>query len=261
MPTIRAVGVASPIAQGQAITSTLTAESRAWGKTAVPPASSHTANVSRLTATTEGTKTRAMRSTSRCTGAFEPCASCTMRMICASIVLRPTSSALKRKVPCLTMVPASTLSPCRFSTATGSPEIIDSSMKAEASPSTRPSTGMRSPGRTSMVSPGCRTEIGASVTEPFSTRWAVFGCSPIRARMAEAVPFLARSSMSRPVSTKVMIITEASNHVCHSMPRAPHTASPQNVLKVLKRKEMPVESATRVSILADRWMSCFHAVV
>ena len=170
MPTIRAVGVASPIAQGQAITSTLTAESKAWGSRAVPPTSSQTANVTRLMTTTAGTKMRAMRSTRRWTGALEPCASCTILMICASIVLRPTSSALKRKVPCLTMVPASTLSPCRFSTATGSPEIIDSSMKAEASPSKRPSTGMRSPGRTSMVSPGCRTEIGASVTEPFSTR-------------------------------------------------------------------------------------------
>ena len=43
------------------------------------------------------------------------------------------------------------------------------------------------------------------------------------------------------------------------MPRAPQKASPQKVLKVLNRKEMPVLSATSVSILAERWSSCLQA--
>ena len=42
------------------------------------------------------------------------------------------------------------------------------------------------------------------------TRRAVFGCNPISERMAAAVPCLARSSSTRPVSTNVTIITDAS---------------------------------------------------
>ena len=79
---------------------------------------------------------------------------------------------------------------------------------------------------------------------------AVFGCNPISSRILPAVPRLAFSSIRRPVRTKVMIITLASKYVCHSMPRAPHTCSPKKVLKVLKRKVIPVESATSVSIFA-----------
>ena len=77
---------------------------------------------------------------------------------------------------------------------------------------------------------------------PSVTRWAVFGCSPISARMAEAVLFLARSSNIRPVSTKVIIITEASNHLP-------------------ERKATPVESATSVSMLAEPESNCFHAEI
>ena len=84
-----------------------------------------------------------------------------------------------------------------------------------------------------------------------STTRAVLGCRPISERMAEAVLFLARDSKSRPVSTKVMIITEASYHVSHSMPREPQNSSPRNVLKTEKRNDMPVDMATSVSMLAE----------
>ena len=85
---------------------------------------------------------------------------------------------------------------------------------------TIPSTGIFSPGLTSTMSPRCSVAIGTSFTSSPSTTRAVFGCKPISERMAEAVLFLARFSSRRPVSTKVMIMTEASNHVSHTMPRA-----------------------------------------
>ena len=160
-----------------------------------------------------------------------------------------------RNVPSRTMVPASTLSPRFFSTATDSPVIILSSTAETLSPTTCPSTGIFSPACTSMVSPFCKAEIGASTGVPSTMRRAVLGVSPIKARIADAVPCLARSSSKRPVSTKVMIITEASNHVCHSIPLVPQYDSPKKVLNVLKRNEMPVDSATSVSILADKCIS------
>ena len=104
--TIRAVGVASPRAQGHAITSTETADSKASGSRSVPPTASHISKVSTAMPTTTGTKTRATRSTTRCTGALEPCACCTMRMICASMVCWPTCRAFMRRLPWLTTVPA-----------------------------------------------------------------------------------------------------------------------------------------------------------
>ena len=89
MPTMSAVGVANPIAQGQAMTSTATAERIACGSAALPPTAHHMQNVSRAMAATVGTNTRAARSTMRCTGALLPCASCTMRMMCARAVFSP----------------------------------------------------------------------------------------------------------------------------------------------------------------------------
>ena len=211
MPTMSAVGVASPMAHGQAMTSTLTADKTACGSMAFPPMMSHSAKVSSEMATTVGTKTRAMRSTTRCTGAFEPCASCTMRIMFERTVFWPTSSAFMCSVPCLTMVPASTLSPWCFSTAAASPVIMLSSMVTAVASHTLPSTGIFSPGRTSSTSRGWTAAMGMSTAAPSSVmQWAVFGCRPISERMLPAVPCLARSSRRRPVSTKVMIITEAS---------------------------------------------------
>ena len=127
MPTMRAVGVASPMAHGQAITSTEIAARTASGSTAIPPATSHTASVNSDKRSTHGTNTRATLSTNRCTGAFEPCACCTMRMMPESTVCCPTCPARKRNVPSVTMVPASTFAPFRLPTGTGSPEIMASS--------------------------------------------------------------------------------------------------------------------------------------
>ena len=174
------------------------------------------AKVSSERPTTAGTKMRAMRSTVRCTGALEPWASCTIRIMLASTVCLPTASARMERLPSLTMVPARRRSPFCFSTGAASPVIMLSSIFATGEPSHTvpshavPSTGIFSPGRTSRMSPFCTAEMGMSTGEPSTTAWAVFGCRLISERMAEAVLCLARSSKSRPVSTKVMIMTEAS---------------------------------------------------
>ena len=70
---------------------------------------------------TTGTNTAATLSTSCCTGALLPCASCTVRTICASSVAAPTFLARMRKLPFWLMVPASSAAPAPLATGTGSP--------------------------------------------------------------------------------------------------------------------------------------------
>ena len=102
---------------------------------------------------TAGTKTRLMRSTRRCTGAFEPCASRTHSMILASSVDAPTAVALTESVPVVQRVPADTRPPGLFSTPAGSPVSMLSSTAAIPE-TTMPSTGMRSPGAHSDAAAG-----------------------------------------------------------------------------------------------------------
>ena len=128
MPTMRAVGVAKPMAHGQAMTSTETAARMACGSLSMPPNANQMIHVSNAMAITVGTKMRAILSTVRCTGAFEPCACCTILIMPASTVLSPTCWASNWKVPWRTIVPANTLSPTCFSTGMASPLIIDSSI-------------------------------------------------------------------------------------------------------------------------------------
>ena len=99
IPTMRAVGVASPIAQGQAMTNTATADIIACGRQVFPPITHHDRNVTRAMQATTGTNINAALSTTRCTGAFDPCASCTIRMICARAVSSPTWRARIRNLP------------------------------------------------------------------------------------------------------------------------------------------------------------------
>jgi hypothetical protein len=79
VPTSSAVGVASPIAHGQAMISTATAAvSAALGRW---PAASHPASVMMAMPMTTGTDTAETRSASRCTGALPSCACSTSRVI------------------------------------------------------------------------------------------------------------------------------------------------------------------------------------
>ncbi len=90
VPTITAVGVASPMAQGQAMISTVTKAMRAKTKAGCGPRSNQSTKAAMAIEITTGVKTPAITSASRWIGAREACASCTSRTICASAVSAPT---------------------------------------------------------------------------------------------------------------------------------------------------------------------------
>ena len=102
IPVIIAVGVASPNAHGQAITSTPTNTFTAIEKLSaivqITPAST-------AIAITEGTKTADTLSAIRAIGALEFCASSTSRIIPESLVLSPTFSAKNSMTPVPLTVP------------------------------------------------------------------------------------------------------------------------------------------------------------
>ncbi len=104
VPTIIAVGVAKPSAQGQAITNTDTAETRLH--TTCPVTNQPNKNVSKASTTTVGTKTWDTLSAKRCTLALEPWACSTILTICASAVSAPTPVACTRSKPVVLRVPA-----------------------------------------------------------------------------------------------------------------------------------------------------------
>ena len=97
VPTMIAIGVARPRAHGQATMSTATAASTpSPGRWATPAQPS---KVIPARANTVGTKTPAMRSASRCTGALEPWAASTRRTMPASAVSAPTAVARTVRTP------------------------------------------------------------------------------------------------------------------------------------------------------------------
>ena len=145
--TITAVGTASPMAQGQAITSTDTAAVTARTKGAESAARYQTTKVSAARPRTTGTKTPLIRSARRCIGARVPWASRIMVTMRASTVASPTARVIITKAPVRFTVPPTTRSPGPRSTGIGSPVTIDSST-ADRPEATTPSTGIRSPGRT-----------------------------------------------------------------------------------------------------------------
>ena len=150
VPTSRAVGVARPRAQGQAITSTATA---AVKPPVGSPSSAHAANVSTATASTTGTKTAETRSASRCTGALVAWACRTRSAIRATAVSRPIRVTSTTSRPDVFSVAPTTSSPGALSTGTLSPVSIDSSTPERPSRTT-PSVATCSPGRTRKRMPG-----------------------------------------------------------------------------------------------------------
>ena len=121
MPTIRAVGVANPKAQGQAMTNTETAESNPKESAFSPPKTIQEPKVRMEIPKTTGTKMLDTLSTSRCTGALLPWASCTRWMIWASRVVLPIFSAVISRIPFWLRVPANTGSPGPLATGRYSP--------------------------------------------------------------------------------------------------------------------------------------------
>jgi hypothetical protein len=205
VPTMMAMGVASPSAQGQAMMSTATAFTSAKARRGSGPQMAQAAKAAAAEATTAGTNQPATASASRWTGARLRCASATIRTIWASSASFPTRSARSTKLPLPFTVPPVTRSPGPFSTGIGSPVTIDSSTEDRPS-TTGPSTGTFSPGRTRSSIPGATCSSGISSSRPSSiTCSADFGASASSARMAPETRLRARSSRICPSSTSSTI--------------------------------------------------------
>ena len=97
VPTMMAVGVARPSAQGQEMTRT--AVMARMEAVRSPVVRYQPAKARRLKPTTAGTKTWETRSARRWMGALEAWASSTIRMIWARVVPAPTRVASKVKLP------------------------------------------------------------------------------------------------------------------------------------------------------------------
>ena len=209
VPTMIAVGVARPIAHGQAITTTLMNAVSASVSRGSGPTIAQARNAAPASPRTIGTKTSLIRSARRWIGALLPWARRTMSTIRARAVSLPTRVARKTNVPFVLSVAPITSSPGATSTGIGSPVSIERSI-AEAPETTIPSTGTFSPGRTRTRSP-TRTSASStsSSSSPRTTR-ARFAPSATSERIAPMVRLFARPSSQRPRSTRPMMIDDES---------------------------------------------------
>ena len=132
-----------------------------------------------------------------------------MPIICASTVSLPIRFETNKNVPLALMVPVETSSPMFFSTGIGSPVNIDSSI-LECPSIIRPSTAIRSPGRTRKVSSRPTSLMGTSISFPSRNTRAVLGCKPIKRLIASLVLPRAFISKAEPKLIKPIIITAAS---------------------------------------------------
>ena len=128
----------------------------------------------------------------------------------------PTAVVFNTNKPTPFTAPPVTASPSCLATGRLSPVISDSSTSLLPS-NTRPSTGSRSPGRTTTTSPTRTCDAGTSTSAPSRRTRAVSGRSAFRARMASVVWRLARVSIHLPNSTKVMTTAEASKYSAGSV--------------------------------------------
>ena len=206
VPTSIAVGVASPRAQGQAITSTETAAvmaaSTSW------PVSSQAAKVTTAIASTTGTNTAETRSASRWIGALPDCASTTDCRMRASRVSRPMRVTRTTSRPSVFSVPPTTSSPTPSSRGRLSPVTIDSST-ALAPSTTTPSVGTWVPGRTSIRIPGRRSATStsrSSASVPGSSPRTTARLAPSASSACRAEPArdFDRASRNRPTSRNVV---------------------------------------------------------
>ncbi len=194
--------MASPSAQGQAITITEVKAIKANVKLALS-AKYQMRKVRMANPITTGTKIAEILSAKAWMGAFDPWASSTTRMIWANMVSLPTLVAVNSKLPCLLMVAPMTVLPTFFSTGILSPVSIDSSTE-ELPLIIMPSTGIFSPGRTTIVSPAMTCSISTSVATPFFITRAVLACRPMSFLIASEVRPLVLASSHLPSVTKVI---------------------------------------------------------
>lgn len=202
MPTINAVGVAKPSAQGQAMT--ITAEKyKSEAVISAPTTKNQIRNTINAMIITVGTNTAEILSANHWIGALDHCASWMSLMICASAVSFPILVVSISKLHSLFIVHPNTLAPIIFSTGILSPVSIDSSM-LECHATTMPSIGTFSPGFTMMISHFFTCSIGrATNIFPFFTL-AVFGAIPISFAMVCEVDHFAFASKNFPKTTKVI---------------------------------------------------------
>ena len=207
VPTITAVGVASPSAHGHEMTSTHTACESAAPTS--PATTIHTMKSSTASPMTTGTNTPDILSASFSTGAFVEVASSTSAMMCASAVSSPTAVARARTHPPTLVVAPVSASPGPFSTGTLSP-VSALSSKAAVPSTTSPSTGTLCPARTTKTSPTFTCAASTSTSRPSTTRTAVSGASETNAETAEVVLDFARASRAFPTVTSVRIMAALS---------------------------------------------------
>ena len=204
MPTIIAVGVASPNAHGQAITSTDTNARSAIESGS--PTISQIAPETMAIAPTMGIKTPLILSASLSIGSFAPCASLTRRIMPESIVSSPTCTAFTVIAELMLRLPPVTLSPSSLSIGILSPVSIDSSTLV-APETIVPSTGMFSPGRTITTSPGRSSSMRTRRSTPFlSITDASSGARFMSALSASPVLPFARASKYLPSITRVIMV-------------------------------------------------------
>jgi hypothetical protein len=269
VPTMSAVGVASPSAQGQAMIRTATAAVNAASVS--PVRANQATRVPSASRMTIGTNTPLTRSASRCTAALPFWASSTSLAICASWVSAPTRSARTSSRPAALSVPPITGSPGATSTGTGSPVTIEAST-AEAPEVTTPSVAIFSPGRTTNCSPTASPVTGIRTSIP--SRSTATSLAPIDSKAARAAPdrCLARLSRYRPASRNT--VTAAATSRYSSSPRCAGSGSIRNSIRIpgcpaspknraytdhANAAETPIE--IRVSIVAAPWRRFFHAAV
>ncbi|CAB4690493.1 unannotated protein [freshwater metagenome] len=191
LPTMSAVGVASPRAHGHAMMRTATAAVKAFSTS--PSRMSHAAKVAALIAKTTGTKIEATLSATFCTGAFVACASRTNLAMRAKVVSPPTRVARTSNRPFWFTVADVTLSPTATSTGTLSPVIMLASM-LDVPSSTTPSAAIFSPGRTTRMSPSRTTDAGIETSSPSRNTVAYFAPIARSDRNASPAEFFARIS-------------------------------------------------------------------
>ena len=167
-------------------------------------------------------------------GALAACASCTSSIILDSTVSPPTALTRMSMRPSPLMLPPVSAAPGALVTGSGSPVSIDSSSWERPSCST-PSTGTRSPGNTTTLSPTNNSSTGTSACSPFfKITCASAGRSACSARIAAVVWRLARVSSHLPNITKEITTAEASKYKCGMLPSCAlhhnHTDKPQPAL-------------------------------
>ena len=192
VPTISAVGVASPSAHGQAMITTATAAVNAAA--ALPPNASQPASVSSESAITIGTNTPETRSASRCTSRLAR-----LRLRDQPRDLRQrrvgadprrahdqASRGVDRRARHLDR-------PRPTSTGTDSPVSIEAST-ADSPLSTTPSVAIFSPGRTTNRSPTRSCSTGTSTSSPSRSTRASLAPSSSSLRIASPERRFARAS-------------------------------------------------------------------